>query len=57
VPYPRIQGAVYCCSRKDFDSSLKSYTQKFTSGSSRALSSVSYHHYPLSVCNGKKVCA
>lgn len=54
VPYPRIQGAVYCCSRSDFDSSLQSYVKKYTSSGNKVLSSVSYHHYPLSVCNGKK---
>ena len=49
VPYPRIQGAVYCCSRADFNAQLRAYTEKFAAGG--VLSSVSYHHYPLSVCN------
>lgn len=47
VPYPRIQGAVYCCSH--FDNELGAYTKKFAS--SGVLNSISYHHYPLSVCN------
>ena len=49
VPYPRIQGAVYCCSRADFDERLSDYAKKFAS--SGVLSTVSYHHYPLSVCD------
>ena len=38
---------MYCCSH--FDDELHSYTAKFAS--SGVLNSVSYHHYPLSVCN------
>jgi hypothetical protein len=54
VPMPSIQGATFCCRRKDFDGGLDGYIRRFTARNSHVLRSVSYHHYPLNVCGAGK---
>lgn len=49
VPFPKVQGAVFCCSQPSFDAALPSYVQQFAKN---VLVSLSYHQYPLNVCNG-----
>ena len=53
MPASRVQGAVYCCKKSSFDGALDAYTAEFAGEG--VLASVSYHHYPLDVCNGKTV--
>jgi len=48
---PIIQGAVFCCVA--FDAGLPGYIRTFVHDGE--LSSVSYHHYPLTACHGHKV--
>jgi hypothetical protein len=49
VPARRIQGLTFCCSH--FDADISPYLAEFAK---TALSSVSYHTYSLSVCEGQK---
>jgi hypothetical protein len=53
APYPKIQGATFCCHNSHFDAGVPAYAQQYAS--TGVLSSFSYHHYPLNVCNGNKV--
>lgn len=52
VPYPRIQGATFCCHESSFDGGLSDYIHQY--GSSNVLNTVSYHEYPLNVCGSNK---
>ena len=49
VPPRRFQGATFCCDKLGFDAALPAYYAE----NQAALRSVSYHSYPLNVCNGK----
>jgi len=51
LPKKRIQGATFCCKVKDWDAGLPSYMKQFQS----LLSTISYHRYPLTHCNGHNV--
>jgi len=52
VPYPRIQGATFCCHESSFDAGLANYIQQY--GKNKVLNTVSYHEYPLNVCGSNK---
>lgn len=45
----KIQGAVYCCKKTDFDDHIPDYVKAHTADG--LLGSLSYHRYPVSHCN------
>jgi hypothetical protein len=52
VPFPRIQGATFCCHRSSFDAALPGYIT--SEAAKKVINSVSYHEYPLNVCGSNK---
>jgi hypothetical protein len=53
MPRGLIQGAVFCCNNSVYNAAFSNYTNKFTNLG--ILASVSYHHYAVGGCGGKKV--
>ena len=51
IPYPKIQGATFCCRQTTFDAGLPAYIQQYSQ--SKVLNTISYHEYPLGNCNKK----
>lgn len=52
MPKGLIQGAVFCCNNSEYNAAFGNYTSKFTEQG--ILASVSYHHYAVGGCGGKK---